>query len=131
MIQRVQSLFLFFAALLNMIIHYYAPIFINSEETIRMIDLQNYFPSLLLYTSTLLALFAIFQFKNRLRQLMIVSFSRLSIAISFFLFIIFKEDGNKLYYGGSLLIIPYIILLLSAYFIKKDEKLVRSADRIR
>ena len=131
MIQRVQSLFLFFAAIINLVILFYAPIFINSEEKIRMIDLQNYFPSLLLLISTLLALFAIFQFKNRLRQLMIVSFSRLSIAISFFLLIIFKEDGNELYYGGSLLILPYIILLLSAYFIKKDEKLVRSADRIR
>jgi len=131
MIQRVQSLFLFFAALLNMIIHYYAPIFINSEDTIRMIDLQNYFPSLLLYTSTLLSLFAIFQFKNRLRQLMIVNLSRLSISISFFLLIIFKEEGNQLYYGSFLLIFPYIILLISSYFIKKDEKLVRSADRIR
>ena len=131
MIQRVQSLFLFFAALLNMIIHYYVPIFINSEETISMIDLQNYFPSLLLYTSTLLALFAIFQFKNRLRQLMIVNLSRLSIAISFFILIIFKEEENQLYYGSFLLILPYIILLISSYFIKKDEKLVRSADRIR
>ena len=131
MIQRVQSLFLFFAALSNMIIHYYAPIFINSEETIRIIDLQNYFPSLLLYISTILALFAIFQFKNRIRQLMIVYLSRLCIAISFLIFILFKEDENQLYYGSFLLILPYIILFFSAYFIKKDEKLVRSADRIR
>ena len=131
MIQRVQSLFLFFAALLNTVILFYAPIFISSEEKIRMIDLQNYFPSLLLYTSTLLALFGIFQFKNRLRQLMIVYLSRLSIAISFLIFILFKEDENQLYYGSFLLILPYIILFFSAYFIKKDETLVRSADRIR
>ena len=129
MIQRVQSLFLFFAAIINLVILFYAPIFINFEEKIRMIDLQ--YPSLLLLLSTLLALFAIFQFKNRLRQLMIVNLSRLSIAISFFLLIIFKEEGNQLYYGSFLLILPYIILLLSAYFIKKDERLVRSADRIR
>ena len=129
MIQRVQSLFLFFAAIINLVILFYAPIFINSEEKIRMIDLQ--YPSLLLLLSTLLALFAIFQFKNRLRQLMIVNLSRLSIAISFFLLIIFKEEGNQLYYGSFLLIFPYIILLISSYFIKKDEKLVRSADRIR
>ena len=129
MIQRVQSLFLFFSAIINLVILFYAPIFINAEETIRMIDLQ--YPSLLLLLSTLLALFAIFQFKNRLRQLMIVNLSRLSIAISFFLLIIFKEEGNQLYYGSFLLILPYIILLISSYFIKKDEKLVRSADRIR
>lgn len=130
MIQRVQSLFLFFAALLNTVILFYAPIFITSEEKkIIMKDLQ--YPSLLLVLSTLLALFAIFQFKNRIRQLMIVYLSRLCIAISFLIFILFKEDENQLYYGSFLLILPYIILFFSAYFIKKDEKLVRSADRIR
>ena len=130
MIQRVQSLFLFFAALLNTVILFYAPIFISSEEKIIIMkDLQ--YPSLLLVLSTLLALFAIFQFKNRIRQLMIVYLSRLSIAISFLIFILFKEDENQLYYGSFLLILPYIILFFSAYFIKKDEKLVRSADRIR
>ena len=130
MIQRVQSLFLFFAALLNTVILFYAPIFITSEEKkIIMKDLQ--YPSLLLVLSTLLALFAIFQFKNRIRQLMIVYLSRLCIAISFLIFILFKEDDNQLYYGSFLLILPYIILFFSAYFIKKDEKLVRSADRIR
>ena len=130
MIQRVQSLFLFFAALLNTVILFYAPIFISSEEKkIIMKDLQ--YPSLLLVLSTLLALFAIFQFKNRIRQLMIVYLSRLCIAISFLIFILFKEDENQLYYGIFLLILPYIILFFSAYFIKKDEKLVRSADRIR
>ena len=130
MIQRVQSLFLFFAVLLNTVILFYSPIFISSEEKkIIMKDLQ--YPSLLLVLSTLLALFAIFQFKNRIRQLMIVYLSRLCIAISFLIFILFKEDENQLYYGSFLLILPYIILFFSAYFIKKDEKLVRSADRIR
>ena len=130
MIQRVQSLFLFFAVLLNTVILFYAPIFISSEEKkIIMKDLQ--YPSLLLVLSTLLALFAIFQFKNRIRQLMIVYLSRLCIAISFLIFILFKEDEDQLYYGSFLLILPYIILFFSAYFIKKDEKLVRSADRIR
>ena len=130
MIQRVQSLFLFFAVLLNTVILFYAPMFISSEEKkIIMKDLQ--YPSLMLVLSTLLALFAIFQFKNRIRQLMIVYLSRLCIAISFLIFILFKEDENQLYYGSFLLILPYIILFFSAYFIKKDEKLVRSADRIR
>ncbi len=136
MIQRVQSLFLFFAALLNMIIYYYAPIFINMDlfpelKLIMMKDLENPFPLLLLLMSTFLALFAIFQFRNRLRQLMIVNISRLSLAISFSLLIIFKEERNHMGYGIFYLTAPYIILFISSYFIKKDEKLVRSADRIR
>ena len=27
--------------------------------------------------------------------------------------------------------IPYLLLILSSYFIKKDDKLVKSSDRIR
>ena len=52
----------FFAGIINLVILFYTPIFINSEEKIIMKDLQ--YPSLLLLLSTLLALFAIFQFKT-------------------------------------------------------------------
>ena len=89
------------------------------------------YPSLFLMLSILLSIFSIFQFKNRLRQIKIVSFARTAITVSFFLFIFTRDESLEVYYGGSLLIIPYIILFLSAYFIKKDEKLVKSADRIR
>ncbi|MBT5859362.1 MAG: DUF4293 family protein [Flavobacteriales bacterium] len=36
-----------------------------------------------------------------------------------------------MYYGQFFLLVPFLVLFLSSYFIKKDEKLVRSADRIR
>ena len=130
MIQRVQSLFLFFAAIVSFVILFYAPILVNPEgEYIVIKDLQ--FPALFLLLSVLLSLYSIFQFKNRLNQIKIVSFARLSITISFFLIIFTKDELDKVYYGGSLLILPYLVLFLSAYFIKKDEKLVKSADRIR
>ncbi|MAO71739.1 MAG: hypothetical protein CMD02_04420 [Flavobacteriales bacterium] len=130
MIQRVQSLFLFFSSILSLVILFYAPVFINPEGDIVLIkNLQ--FPALFLLLSILLTIYSIFQFKNRLKQLKIVSFARVSITVSFFLLIFNRDDLFEIYYGGVLLIIPYIILLLSAYFIKKDEKLVRSADRIR
>ena len=130
MIQRVQSLFLFFAAILNLIILFYAPVLINADGgVVIMKELQ--YPSLFLILSILLSIFSIFQFKNRLRQLKIVSFSRTAIAVSFFLFIFGRDESLEIYFGGAFLIIPYIVLLLSAYFIKKDEKLVKSSDRIR
>tara|TARA_B100001758_G_C18104444_1_gene450250 strand:+ start:216 stop:605 length:390 start_codon:yes stop_codon:yes gene_type:complete len=129
MIQRVQSLFLFFAAVISLVILFYAPVFIQPEgEPILIRNLR--YPALFLLISVLLSLYSIFRFKNRLRQLMIVNLSRLSITISFFLLILFKEE-NQLYFGSFLLVLPYIILLISSYFIKKDDKLVRSADRIR
>ena len=79
----------------------------------------------------LLSFLSIFQYKNRIKQLKLVSFARFAITISFFLLFFTKDDSYQIYYGGLLLIIPYVILILSAYFIKKDEKLVKSADRIR
>ena len=33
--------------------------------------------------------------------------------------------------GVFLCIIPFLLLFLASYFIKKDEKLIRDADRIR
>ena len=130
MIQRVQSLFLFFSAIVSLVILFYAPVYITTEgDVIIMNELQ--YPSLFLMLSILLSIFSIFQFKNRLRQIKIVSFARTAITVSFFLFIFTRDESLEVYYGGSILIIPYIILFISAYFIKKDEKLVKSADRIR
>ena len=130
MIQRVQSLFLFFAAIVSLVILFYAPIYITKEgDFIIMKELQ--YPSLFLMLSILLSIFSISQFKNRLRQLKIVSFARTAITVSFFVFIFTRDESLEVYYGGAFLMIPYIVLFLSAYFIKKDEKLVKSADRIR
>jgi len=130
MIQRVQSLFLFFSSILSLIILFYAPVLLNQEGQI-LIFKNLRFPSIFLLVSLLISFFSIFQYKNRIKQLKLVSFSRLSITISFFLLFFTKDDSYQIYYGGLLLIIPYVILILSAYFIKKDEKLVKSADRIR
>jgi len=130
MIQRVQSLFLFFSSILSLIILFYAPVLLNQEGQI-LIFKNLRFPSIFLLISLLISFFSIFQYKNRIKQLKLVSFSRLSITISFFLLFFTKDDSYQIYYGGLLLIIPYVILILSAYFIKKDEKLVKSADRIR
>lgn len=130
MIQRVQSLFLFFSAISSLVVLFYAPVFITKEGDLVLIKSLQ-FPSLFLLLSILLSIYSIFQFKNRLRQLKTVSFARVSITVVFFLLIFNRDDQFQIYFGGVLLIIPYVILFLSAYFIKKDEKLVRSADRIR
>ena len=130
MIQRVQSLFLFFSSILILIILFYAPVLFNQEgQTLILKNLR--FPAIFLLISVLLSFFSIFQYKNRIKQLKLVSFARVAITFSFLLFFFTKDDSYQIYYGGLLLIIPYVILILSAYFIKKDEKLVKSADRIR
>ena len=133
MIQRVQSLFLFFAAKSSLVILFYAPVFINesnTEEFLLLKDVQ--FPTLVLSLSILLSIYSIFLYKNRLLQLKIVSFAKLAVSLSFLLLVLLPvKEGFVMYYGQFFLLVPFLVLFLSSYFIKKDEKLVRSADRIR
>ena len=133
MIQRVQSLFLFFAAKSSLVILFYAPVFINEsnpEEFLLLKDVQ--FPTLGLSLSILLSIYSIFLYKNRLLQLKIVSFAKLAVSLSFLLLVLLPvKEGFVMYYGQFFLLVPFLVLFLSTYFIKKDEKLVRSADRIR
>ena len=131
MIQRIQTLYLFIVTILQL-----TSVLLIRDRLLfsgKNVDLLSHYilliPTILL---VVIPFWNIFQFKNRLRQIKIVSFARTAITVSFFLFIFTRDESLEvLYYGGSLLIIPYIILFLSAYFIKKDEKLVKSADRIR
>ena len=133
MIQRVQSLFLFFAAKSSLVILFYVPVFINesnTEEFLLLKDVQ--FPTLVLSLSILLSIYSIFLYKNRLLQLKIVSFAKLSVSLSFLLLVLLPvKEGFLMYYGQFFLLVPFLVLFLSTYFIRKDEKLVRSADRIR
>ena len=130
MIQRIQSLLFFFAAISCITIVYVFPVL---EDTNTSYLLMEYFPyaRLCLFISAALSMFAIFQFKTRKRQQLIASFSRLMITASFFLIIFLHSDEKVFGIGLMLLIIPFISLLLANYFINRDEKLVQSADRIR
>ena len=131
MIQRVQSLLFFFSAICSITIIYTFPVL--QDETTSYL-LKEYFPyvRLFVFLSAALSIFAIFQFKNRKRQQLIASFSRLMITIAFFL-VIFLHRGEEKFIGLGmiLLLVPFITLLGANFFINRDEKLVKSADRIR
>ena len=130
MIQRVQSLFFFFSAICLITIVYTFPVLQNTEEFFL---LSQYFPlvriSVLL--SAALSLFAIFQFKNRKRQMLIAAISRFMITIAFFTLVFFYRGEEQFGLGMILMLIPFVTLYAANFFIKKDEKLVKSADRIR
>ena len=130
MIQRVQTLFLLFSILLNIVLMFYSPIFkLENTEFVILKDLE--YPSMFIILSCLFSIFAVFRFKNRLLQLKLVFLSRMSIVISFSLFLLDNSEDYKLYFGSFLLILPYFMLFISAYFIKKDQELIKSVDRIR
>ena len=130
MIQRVQSLFFFFSAVCSMTIVYTFPVL--QDETTSYF-LKEYFPyaRLCVFLSAALSVFAIFQFKTRKRQQLIASFSRLMITIAFFLIVFLHSEEKVFGIGMILLIVPFITLIAANFFIKRDEKLVNSADRIR
>jgi len=130
MIQRVQSLFFFFSAICSVTIVYTFPVL--QDETTSYF-LKEYFPyaRLCVLLSAVLSVFAIFQFKTRKRQQLIASFSRLMITIAFFLIFFLHSDEKVFGLGMLLLIIPFITLIAANFFINRDEKLIKSADRIR
>ena len=76
MIQRVQSLFFFFAAISLLVIIYYAPVLQKGNE---FIWLENYkYARYALLFSASLSVYTIFQFRKRSRQILLSSFSNMS-----------------------------------------------------
>jgi len=129
MLQRIQSLFLFLSCMITLIMIFYVPVFeIESKE---MFASDFIWAKVFLFISALLSLISIISYKNRKRQILLCSFSRtqITIALILLLFIYKKELNVKV--ELLLYAIPYLLLILSSYFIKKDEKLVKSSDRIR
>jgi len=133
MIQRIQSLILLLSALCSLVIIFYFPVLhvriYNSDNYIFLTDTFSY-PRLCIFLSVGLNIFSIFQFKNRNRQIIINQISKLFISIAFII-IIFQRGELNFAIGLFLFVIPYSLIILANYLIRKDEKLVRSADRIR
>ena len=130
MIQRVQSLFFFFSAICSIAIVYRFPVLQNETSSFL---LKEHFADarLFVFLSAALSLFAIFQFKKRKVQQLIASIARLMITIAFFLIVFLHRNEEVFGIGMILLIVPFISLIAANFFIKKDEKLIKSADRIR
>ncbi len=128
MIQRIQSLLMLLAALSILVINFKFPILELNEKKLLM---QHFmYAQIALFTSAFLVIYSILQYKNRSKQLLINQISKLSLSISFF--IVFFQKGDFLpTIGLFLFLVPYLLLVFSNYFIKKDDKLVKSADRIR
>ena len=130
MIQRVQSLCFLFSSICTVTIVYVFPVL--QDETTSYL-LKEYFAEVRLFAflSAALSVFAIFQFKNRKRQQIIAYAARLMITIAFLLIVFLHREERILDIGLFLFFIPYLALFLAGYFVKRDETLVKSADRIR
>jgi membrane protease YdiL (CAAX protease family) len=130
MIQRIQSVFFLLSALTSILIIFYFPVLSNEGDNLFLFDHFVYL-RLLLLSSSLLAIFAIFQYKNRSRQRLVSSLSRLMITFFYIITLVFYKEDFDFEIGLFLCIIPFILLFIASYFVKKDEKLIKDSDRIR
>ena len=129
MIQRLQSLILLLSALWSLIIVFYFPVLQDGDIYVFLKETLSY-ARLCVFLSVGLNIFSIFQFRNRNRQIIINQISKLFLSIAFII-IIFQRGKLNFTIGLFLFIIPYLLIILANYLIRKDEKLVKSADRIR
>ena len=129
MIQRVQSIYLLFSIIFMIAITYFLPVLISKEGEI-FFTYHFLYAHITILVSSFLLLYSIFLFKNRKKQILFNQVSKFLLSITFF--ILFFTRGELFPDRGMFVfIIPYVLILLANRFIKKDEKLVQSADRIR
>lgn len=159
MIQRIQSVFLFLLAV-AMVLVAFSPIWeqVNPAQTQRMmltawslktiaIDSQEvlaeksvFYIGGLALTSALLALFSLLQYKDRGRQLMLNMVNALLMMGTVISMVWQVHQANAIINPGVngafvlgfwAVFFALVMNMLANRFIRKDEKLVRSIDRIR
>lgn len=135
LIQRVQTIFLTLAAILNIGV-YFTPIYSRGMEDPQKWIGIGLAASLIL--ASILSVYGIFLFKNRKTQIGWTKrgvFVQL-IALGFCIGIFFSLGGIGTYLwdealGTGLVVLGLVAQFLALRFINKDEKLVKSIDRIR
>ncbi|GAA0757255.1 DUF4293 domain-containing protein [Psychroflexus lacisalsi] len=136
MIQRIQSLYLVIAILLNGVLSFYLPLWITSDNIEIFIISQPIAISLFLL-SVLISIITLFSFKRRKRQFVL---GRINIILNFVLVGVFaywtlslpgEMDISEKGIGMLLPIISIVFIALANKAIKKDEDLVKSVDRLR
>ena len=162
MIQRIQSVFLLLVAVIMVVILFlpmwtkfdpevmevatlnafqlvYASVDQEGNQTIMAIT-NTYAISGLAILGAAIALFSIFQFKNRLRQIQLGAVNSLVMGGCLGVTYYYSTKGDQLLapetignFQAGFYIIAAALLFnsLSNRFIRKDDRLVKSADRIR
>lgn len=149
MIQRIQSVWLLLAVMINGMLflpsmslyRYVVPTGITGGQ-VKFLSTTNYFPLLIVAAViTLLPLVAIFMFKDRKRQKGMVLLSIIA-GVGFIALMIMKignlrngtppvADDSYSIPGALLPVLSLLFLILAHQGIRKDEKLIKSLDRLR
>lgn len=118
-----------FAILFTLAITYFLPVILKNDSLL-FYTYESVFAHISSLISVVLLLYSIFLFSNRKKQLLINNIAKFFLSATFFILFFTKGEGMPKE-GMFVFIIPYILILLANRFIKKDERLVQSADRIR
>ncbi len=115
--------------------------YFHSSGNMALVDKPTYYIAVLGGLALILSVFTIFQYKNRVRQMLMVALNSLliGVALAATYYHIQKEImliGNPAVEGTFGIGFYAAIVALAAnwlanFFIKKDEKLVKNADRMR
>ena len=147
MIQRKQSLWLLIAALLNVCVLLFGlydyHILENGKDMLKHLRVADHYPSLIItVVMVMLPLVTIFLFNNRKRQMSMTAYAMVAEA-AFVTALLVRVgslaklvppplDGSGNYGIGAILpIIAFVFLVMALVGIRKDEKLVKSVDRLR
>lgn len=142
MIQRKQTLFLLAVAIIA-ILMFFVPFFKYTSDTrngyFNLLSFKSVPNSIYLLildiTIVLFSIIVIFLYKNRVLQYKLSNLLMLlNVFITGLAFVLRFNDNItevQVTFWAFLPIIGAIFAFLAAHFIKKDEQLVRSADRIR
>lgn len=159
MIQRVQTIFLFLVAVFMLLVLYF-PIWTQINPTmtetitltawsLTIIDIagqgvvdttSTIYIALMAVTAALIAIYSLSQFKNRKKQMMLNMINSLVMVITLGTIVFLTMNANEAFNGqdtGAYMAGFYVIIfamlmnIVSNRFIRKDEMLVRSVDRIR
>lgn len=145
MIQRIQTLWLLLAAIcgagLFVFDIYYAHVMVNGADTIQHLRANDHYPTMLIaLVVTVLPLITIFMFKDRKRQrrmgaiciVAITGFVSLALArVNSFNNSSPAPTEGSYWIGAILPVVALVFIVMALRGISKDEKLVRSLDRLR
>ena len=161
MIQRVQSIFLLIAIIIPIVLIFIPLGYVDTElarYVYNSISLKEmipdgasvirlYYLAFCLFMTSALSAISLFTYKNRVKQMQIVSITMIIFLITLLLILWICPDVIfKKFFGARMedyifsfntvpllimIVVEALCLFFANRFIKKDEELVRSADRLR
>lgn len=158
MIQRIQSILLFLASITALLLlflpigniytdqadYVFNAFFVKENIPDGATKLYTFYIAIMLIVSAFLSFYTIFQYTNRKRQLKLNTYN-LTLFLIIIVFMLYlcpdfifiqqgirtKADAFEFNYWIMTSILPAFLIYLSTRAIRRDEKKVRAADRLR